>query len=190
MILLPGSISTSAITSFWIALGVFAITFLVLIYMYLMPAPIFLASCLTGIVLLVFLLLFKPSLKRVVYVYYKGINRRLLISFVRTTILSVVFYFIIFLNRLYGGRLQLSFADSDRTMWHRKIISNIVGGGGSGDIIIDDIGYRSWLLSLYRWIKETGNWWVLTLVPYMLMLSILDDKKVQTTPSSETYTLY
>jgi hypothetical protein len=191
MIHIPKFASTSALISFWVVLSVFMTTVLILMYAYNILTTNGIIACLAGFsVFLLFTFVKKPHFLKAGYNYYNAFNRRVIIQLINIWVTGVVFYIILFVNKIYGNKLQLSMKESVETLWHPKTIGHLIAENDSNGVAVDDFEAGSWLTKVYRWSKNTGNLWIIALLPYMLIISFTNRGEEENSMPTDTYTLY
>lgn len=190
MIYIPKFISTSAVISFWAVLSVLGFVLLIFIYSFIIPSFYFILVCFAGILIFTLFTFYYPLVFKSLYAYYNGFIRRILIPLINSWVLGILFYIILFVNRIYGNRLELSAREATESTWHPKTISDLLGGSGSSVVANDDSEYGAWLSRMYKWVIHTGNWWIIALIPFMLILSITYEDSEESSMSGDTYTLY
>ncbi|MEX2380829.1 MAG: hypothetical protein WD490_00445 [Opitutales bacterium] len=187
---LPASPSATEVKSFWIVLIFFAVSAAGLIYRFFGPSTGFIIACLAAIFIVGVAGIIVPSVFRYGYKGTRALIRIILVQFACLWISGVVFIFILLPNRLYGSWTTPSLFRSGNSLWDQKSIQSLVGGSGSSDLVVDGTEDAAWLVLLLRWIKGTRNWWMLSLIPFMLLLSLIDSEKEDKLLSKDTYTLY
>jgi hypothetical protein len=189
MLYLPISRPTPALVSFGIVSAVLGLLVCLLVYFLLLPSPILLLLALlwpagfVGAFLLDPLWLMKP------YGLYNRVALRWVIPAVRSWVLAVTFGVVFAANRPFSQRLRAAGGDG-RTTWHPKTIEHILGDSGEGDVAVDETMGGRWLPALIQWSRRTRNWWVIALVPFMVVLRLLDTEEEKRGVSADTYTLY
>lgn len=189
MIYLPSAATAASVKGFWTVLLLLGAALAGGLYRLVLPHPVFLAGCVAALLGLAAIAWRRPVKLQTAYTVCSGTIRKRIVPGVRRWILAVVFFLVILPNRSLGRRMPgASFVQSDRG-WKAKEISNLIGGSGDADIVPGDEGNASWLTMLCRWMRETRNGWAFALLPFMLLLSVLnvDEKSAQ---SEETYTLF
>jgi hypothetical protein len=187
MLYLPPSRSTPALISFGIlslALGVVVFLFAYALFAspYWIAAAFIWGAGLGTVLAWNILWLEKP------YQLYNRAVRRLVILPLRWWILAVTFGVVVMANRPFASRLRAAGGTQNST-WHVKTIENLLGGSVS-DVAVDEARDARWLPALVHWVRQTRNWWVLALVPFMLALRLLDTSGEKAPVSADTYTLY
>jgi len=190
MIHLPNFASTTAIISFWVVLSFFAMTALIFLVTNQILSVFGIIVCLTGLSVFFLFLYVRPSAFKAGYNYYNAFIKRVIIPLIIIWVTGILFYIILLVNRMYTDKLQLSVKDVDGTMWHQKTISNLIAENDSNDVAVDDFQYGHRLTKIYRWSKNTGNLWIIALIPYMYILSFTGGGEEENSIPTDTYTLY
>jgi hypothetical protein len=190
MIALPHHPSTPALAAFGIVgiglgcLAIFLTHLLVMASLFWLVAAAAWIAGLSAIVRWRWLWLKKP------YLIYNRILQIAVNRVIRPWVLAAAFGTVILANRPFGKRLRRGKSDGRVLYWHTKEILEVIGGNGDGDVVVDEEPEAGWLSGLLRWIRRTGNGWVVALLPFMLTLRLLDEGEVKTSVSADTYTLY
>ena len=135
------------------------------------------------------LLLHPDQLERPYHVY-----RRMAILVgvrcLRRWLLGVLFLVVILPMRLVGTGFHGGKSTEIGGTWRSKRVGPLLGGSGLRDVVVDEYSDRGWLWGLWAWIRERGNWWMASLVPFLWLLSVTERREVDSAVSAETYTLY
>jgi hypothetical protein len=123
------------------------------------------------------------------YIFYNRLVRRLVIPLVRYWVLAVTFGVALMANRPFAGRLQAA-GGNEETAWHPRTMEEGLGVGSASGVALDESSDALSLHPLLRWTRQRGNGWMLALVPFVLMLRLLDAGEEKSAMSSDTYTLY
>ena len=86
--------------------------------------------------------------------------------------------------------LQLAKPGESRSLWvpHSLPAKNI--GEGPEDHLAHLTLQGSWISNFVRWSVKSRQWWMLSMVPYMLVISILSKEQQTTAVPTNVYTLY
>ena len=190
MLHIPKNASTSAVTSFWIVLFGLGSLIMIIVYTQFMSSHYFILACFAAIVIFMIIFYLKPFIFQTVYKYYIGFIQRILVPLINNWVLGIIFYIILFVNRVYGKNLELTENNASGSMWYPKSINNLLGGSGRRDVVIDDTVQKSKFIRLYKWFMRSDQWWLITLIPFLLILSLTYDGKAESSLSGDTYTLY
>jgi hypothetical protein len=190
MLQLPESLTPKAVISFWIGWFIVASMVLVAVHWFHPLSSYLVGGFGAGSLLVATILVSNPMWLGKPYTLYNSMVRRILIPLVRQWVLNVVFYLVLYANRPYGKQLQAAAPDGVETMWHTKTISNLMCRSGANDVVIDEVGRAGWLSALVGWMKQPSNWWMLGLIPFLFLLSVIGDGHEETSVVADTYTLY
>jgi hypothetical protein len=102
---------------------------------------------------------------------------------------SICFYVIFFAVGRAGSRLIIDLPMPQKTMWCKRrslepatYFSQYAGVG-------EGISKKGWLLNYVSWAVKSGNLWAWSLLPFLILLSVLETDKEESI-SSNIYTLY
>jgi len=189
MIVLPRHIQTTMLKSFWI---IFCSMTILLITLLLYVITKSVTSFITLVLIPVFIYPGYKSPDKLV-IPYKIINQILfkIRGLVRRVSLYVIHYIFFLSYKLAGNGYRMEIIKSPNdTMWNLKTIINITGEDGEFDVSFDNKVHFSWLRSFIKWIKLTGKWWLIPIIPFIYIISMTTDSKDSTSIAHDTYTLY
>jgi hypothetical protein len=186
---LPHSPTTPMLTGFGIAASVVYAGILLLVRLYVMNSFVLQAAAVAGVLLMILTLAMAPWLLEKPYRLYTSVVRRALIAPTRRWTLIVVFHLFFRGHQAGGEKLELDRSEARRTMWNEKTISNLMGGSGSRDVVIDETGGR-WWTALFGWLWSAGNWRMIGLMPFIFLLWVIREPQAESAVSKDTYTLY
>ena len=189
MLYLPKSRSTPALVSFGIVTAVLGLVGCLLAHAFLIASPLWFAAALVWLTALGAVLALNVLWLEKPYDLYNRLIGRVVIGPIRCWILAVTFGVVMLVNRPFAGRIREIREGRDST-WHEKVTQTLLGGSGSSDVAIDETRDTRWLSAWIGWIRQTGNWWMLALTPFVLALAIFDTGEERPKVSSETYSLY
>jgi hypothetical protein len=189
MIVLPRDIQTTMLKSFWIIFCSITIS-LITALLYLITKSV---TSLGALVLLPILIYpgYKSPDKLVIP--YKIINQILfkIRGLVRRVSLNIIYYIFFLSYKLTENENKMDIGKSPKdSMWNLKTIINITGEEGEYDVSFDNTVHFSWLRSYIKWVKLTGKWWLISIIPFIYIISITTDSKDRTSIAHDTYTLY
>lgn len=189
MIYLPSAPTAASVKGFWTVVLLLWLGLAGAVYYLLLPHLAVLAVCFLAVAGVCAVAWGKPTMLQTAYTVCSGTIRKRIVPAARQWVLAAVFLTVILPNRIFGRRMTgTSFVQSDGG-WKEKEISNLVGGSEAADIVEGEVGDASWLSMLCRWIRKTKNGWAFALLPYMLILSVLNVRE-ESAHSEETYTLF
>ncbi len=123
---------------------------------------------------------------------YRAWNRRLVQPFVsRATrvVMAVCFFVILVAVGRAGSRMRLAVSDGAFTSWAsrtslaRDAYRTLFAAASSGRA---DAG---WIANYWRWATQTGNFWAVSLLPFLAVLKLLTGEEEQAV-QADIYTLF
>jgi len=136
---------------------------------------------------LVLPVLLKPTLARMPYRAWNKLVRIFGACASRFT-LMVMFYILIAVGRA-GSSLALRRPDERESQWVPRSALDPRAFFVQHRSPAKEIDRSSWAANLYRWSSKSRNYWVLALLPFLLLLSALDTEQEENYPTN-IYTLF
>jgi hypothetical protein len=130
---------------------------------------------------------------RVIMLAYRIWNRlaRQFGEFASELILRICFFVILSGTGLAGSAIRLNPPGSKESFWKpRGTVLPEVYHHRFSDALKRQTGEQGWISSLLSWAHHSGNIWVFGLVPFILLLSMLDSHDRDSKVSDNIYTLY
>lgn len=185
MLTLPNKIVYNTLKSFWVVLCTTVLVLSSIIAVAITDSFIWLSLLLT---IPLFSLIGVKYPNKIVkpYAYFNAALRRM-VSFLQYIVLLIVHSLVFVPLKLTGDKLKFSKKD---TMWEIKKVTNLIGEKGNQDVSLDSSQNRFRFYSMLKWIVKTKKWWVLAIIPYLFVLSILSEPIEDIEVASDTYTLY
>lgn len=188
MIVLPYSTHRAWLRSFWLVVCVF-LGVLLGIMMALVISPIWF-----GLGLLAALGTFLPGMwwpHKVVDIPYRAWNK-LACSFADVSLVvvtGIVFYIIFLIVGRSRTSLQLTHPVEAESGWIPRDTLAPAAYHAQYGVAAKGSSQKSWFHTYTSWAVQPGNLWVLSLVPFLMLLSALGTKKQINVPT-DTYTLF
>jgi len=189
MLTLPKEIRGTMLKSFWTVACSIAICITILILYYI-----------TNSFLSLLLLLFIPVIAAydfsqfslVTYLY--TVTYRILLKLkyiINLLLINIIYYILFFSYKITNNNTHpVIRMHKQKSMWELKPILQLTGEDGVHEFALDSTESRSWLKPFFSWVKKTKKWWMLSVVPFIFIISIITDSKDEKRISHDTYTLY
>lgn len=189
MITLPKEIMTTMLRSFWVILCS-SIVFLIVFIVY-----VFTESFLSLLLLLLIPVMVFYGYNNIEFIskFYRFTNRVLfkIKSLVSGLSLQIIYYIFFFSYKISNNNTRYFITkDSKEMRGEFTTIITITGVKGVHDITLDSRTYNSWLNPFVKWIYKTKKWWMLSIIPFIFIISIITDSNDEKPVFHNTYTLY
>jgi hypothetical protein len=187
MIYLNSSPTAASVRSFWLVVALLYAALVFLLGRLAFPSTYFALTTVGAALAFASFAAVRPAILQRTYAITSSVIRKRLVGLVRAWVVRVVFWVTIYPNRF----LQDGSGESGdfRSGWLPKEIAHLIGGSEREEVAKDNPEI-SWLKTFLLWIGETRNWWVAGLIPFMLLLAVLDVGESRRAQPEETYTLY
>jgi hypothetical protein len=107
----------------------------------------------------------------------------------RTMVMGICFYVILVAVGRTGSSINLKAMGSEKSMWLTRGTTPVNSYSEQHTMVISDSRKRNWILSFMSWAGRTGNFWRVSLIPFLILLVSLDCSTEETVPT-DIYTLY
>jgi len=107
----------------------------------------------------------------------------------RFLIMGVCYFVIFAIVRLAGSSLRLAPPAANESLWTPKMKSGPDEYAYQYHVSVEAPSTSSWVPSYISWAKQSANWWALSLLPFLTILSLLDEDGDKAFPPN-LYTLF
>lgn len=119
----------------------------------------------------------RPNLFRKPYYAWNRMSD-LYLRGVRWSIKTACFSIITVLHQRHGSPLRL---ETDAPQWIPRASSDASS--------VTEVGHQDWRIVYVAWVRGTGKWWALSLLPFLIIFTVLD-RELEPVLPSQTYTLF
>ncbi len=130
-------------------------------------------------------------LKRATLFAYRVWNRlaREYSRFARQWLMFITYYVLLMVVGRSGSSLKLAKPIEGKSMWEPFKVHVATDHGNPNGNIIEEYNHKSWISAFLFWAKNSSNWWACCLLPFFMLISVLDDDGESTSPTN-IYTLF
>jgi hypothetical protein len=108
----------------------------------------------------------------------------------RLWLTGVCFYIVFVAVGRLGSSLKLDRSSADGSLWVSRETSVPVTYGSPHGIIRAKSSRRGWVSAFVSWALQSGNGWACCLLPFLLLLSVLEGEQEESVLPTHTYTLF
>ncbi len=107
-------------------------------------------------------------------------------------ILFVCFFIIYITGGTKGSSLRLTKPNKSESLWEPRSLgsSGICGSGMNKSALLPESSQSGWFFIFVRWVIRSGNWRILYLLPFFILIAVFRKENLSTTISENVYTLY
>lgn len=186
--LLPFPANVFQLKSFWLVMNLIIGLFAGSILSLLISSVWFLSGILLAFILSIPGMIW-PDIANIPYRAFNKIVR-IVTHYANESILRICFFVIHIAGGKKGSFFRLTCPGENKSQWiprHRDS-SGIYELNNA--VSCKEYTQRNWFYTFIRWILKSGNWWMLSLVPTIILISFFKEDKVKTASSENIYTLY
>lgn len=188
MIILPGKIKITMLKSFWIVFCTVSLSIISLSLWYKLDSNTYLLILLMiPIAILPGYLI--PNLIQGIYLFCNRIIRKI-VREIRSLTLSIIYYVFYFSFRTGGNEIDQKDYLKVESAWELKRIKELSGYDTINEVAKDSSRPRAEFAPFIKWIIKSRNWSMLSVVPFVLILSFLTIHDEEQRIAESTYTLY
>ena len=107
----------------------------------------------------------------------------------RLSVMGICFYVILAAVGRTGSSLRLDRPTAGKSLWVPRTTLAPRAYPHQYDNTTKDPRQRGWIATFLSWARESGNWWALPLLPFLVLLSTLDEDTHKIFPAN-IYTLF
>jgi len=189
MLTLPKEIRGTMLKSFWTVACSIAICITILILYYI-------TNTLFSLLLLLFIpvISFYDFSNHKIFTDIYVFTNRILVkinSIINNLLISIIYYILFFTYKITNSKVYpVIRMHTQKTMWELTTILYVTEQDKMHEFSIDGTQSSSWLKAFLKWIKNTKKWWLLSVVPFIFIISLITNSKDVKRISHDTYTLF
>ncbi len=190
MILLEFPANIIQLRSFWLVVSLI-IGLLIGFFLNIIFSPIWFVFGLFIAIGLAIPGLIRPQLANIPYrVFNKA--ARVFTYCANEWILFVCFFIIYITGGTKGSSLRLTKPNKSESLWEPRSLGSpgICGSSMNKSVLLPESSQSGWFFIFIRWVIKSGNWRLLYLLPYFVLIAVFRKEKLSTTISENVYTLY
>jgi hypothetical protein len=108
----------------------------------------------------------------------------------RLWLTGVCFYIVFVAVGRLGSSLKLARLTADESLWVPRETRVPAAYGSLHGIIRAESSKRGWISAFVSWAMQSGNGWACCLLPFLMLLSVLEGEQEEGNLPTHTYTLF
>lgn len=115
---------------------------------------------------------------------------RILAKYARLSLIGICFFFIFVVVGLTGGSLKLSCPRLGQSLWVPLDSLRPTTYASQHTLSNDCSARKGWISTIFSWSLHSGNLWACVLVPFLMLLSVLETEDSDNRSLTDIYTLF
>jgi hypothetical protein len=115
---------------------------------------------------------------------------RRFVRLARFWVTGVCFYIICTSVGLTGSRARLAQPAANETLWVARTASTPTTDVHHHNGAPPEFAQKGWIRAYFTWAQQSGNLWALCLLPFLIILSALENDQAQNPVAANVYTLF